>query len=433
MLRLYCTECGQCLELAGGQLLGKMRCPRCATEHEVSALVSKDTPLQVDVTPNAPPALTRDAPRPETRGPEYAELNGQSRQSTGFDPAALGIDAATTGVGLFGRAAFWIDDKLYGWRRFLFTVLALVTAVAYGFGPLWYFVGLLSLALAGYIYLLARVWGLRDEDGNWRWAYVLTRIKAWFGGLAEFSLPPLAAMVRSVGAWLMSIGLFVLALSPAVVALAAALSDVFGEGIKPSQYVSWHRWLAWPAGLIAFFGLLLYMRWWLRMRGSAGQLRAALRGNEGLYFDAWRDSVDSYTEDPGLRRVLHALRTWRPRRCQSEADYELSLVRHLVRMLPDVSIQTQRPVHYANLRVGKIDVVIADWFALELKKRVKATEADRAVGQVWKYAETWGRGPVGLLLCESTGDGIEQLMAERLAQLRSQGRQVLLIAAGARR
>ena len=62
----------------------------------------------------------------------------------------------------------------------------------------------------------------------------------------------------------------------------------------------------------------------------------------------------------------------------------------------------------------------------------KATEADRAVGQVAKYAEAWSRGPVFLLVCESRSGFSSEPFTRRLAELQAMGRPVFAVAAGRR-
>jgi hypothetical protein len=137
--------------------------------------------------------------------------------------------------------------------------------------------------------------------------------------------------------------------------------------------------------------------------------------------------------DARLQPILSALARWKPRICEYEADYELSLVRHMRRALPDASVDRQHPVRDGTGRlVGKIDVVLSKHLAVELKRGMTAGDADRAVGQVWKYLDAWDRGPVLLVLCETREDFGTGQAARHIGELRRQGKPVFVVAAGRR-
>ena len=62
----------------------------------------------------------------------------------------------------------------------------------------------------------------------------------------------------------------------------------------------------------------------------------------------------------------------------------------------------------------------------------RSSEADRAVGQVWKYAEAWTHGPVMLLLCETRAGFAQAGVIDRIGELRDRGRPLFVVAAGRR-
>lgn len=99
--------------------------------------------------------------------------------------------------------------------------------------------------------------------------------------------------------------------------------------------------------------------------------------------------------------------------------------------LPGVDARTQQPFEAEDGSRGRIDVVVDDVLAIELKRALRASsEADRAVGQVFKYAASWRKGPVILLLCEAPWDFAEQPLVRRLGELHAIGRAVFVVAAG---
>ncbi|MBN1460150.1 MAG: hypothetical protein JXA57_11485 [Armatimonadetes bacterium] len=70
---------------------------------------------------------------------------------------------------------------------------------------------------------------------------------------------------------------------------------------------------------------------------------------------------------------------------------------------------------------------------IELKRRLeKSDEIDRAVGQVARYSESWKKGPVVLLACESRTGFATAPFTRRIAELRALGRPVFALAAGRR-
>jgi hypothetical protein len=99
-----------------------------------------------------------------------------------------------------------------------------------------------------------------------------------------------------------------------------------------------------------------------------------------------------------------------------------------------VDIDTQRPLRdAAGKRVGRVDLVIGDALAFELKRGMRsASEGDRAVGQVWKYLDAWTSGPVVLLLCETYEDFDQSMTARHVVELSSRGKPAFIVAAGKR-
>ncbi|MCB9583740.1 MAG: hypothetical protein H6717_42300 [Polyangiaceae bacterium] len=328
------------------------------------------------------------------------------------------------------RVAFWVDDHLYGWRRLLFTLLALLTACAYAAGAWLYAICLVALALVVYALLLARVWSLRDDDENWTWDHVRSQIRV---SLGQLELPAISEIPRVVGSWLLTVGATTLATVPAIAAVAATLLRLASRSIDNETVRTWIDYGMWLAAIATALGTILYVRWWYRTHLSPHRLKLSRSlASEQVLFNAWRDNPTAFTSDRALQSVLGVLQSWRPRGCRLEKEYEASLVRHLRRRLPNLEVEQQHPLYHEGTRVGKVDIVIGGAFAFELKRAVTASEGDRAVGQVWKYLLTWEKGPVALLLCETRENKTEDLVAARLTELRGQQKPVMVIAAGKR-
>lgn len=163
------------------------------------------------------------------------------------------------------------------------------------------------------------------------------------------------------------------------------------------------------------------------------QAAIALRSTQGVPFvlDAFAGTVHGVPAELGI--LLDHLSRWRPRQLDSEAAYEASLKRFLQRELPGTKVERQHWLQGADgRRVGKLDLVVDDVLAIELKRLLRSSEADRAVGQIWKYAEAWTQGPVLLLLCETRPDFAQAAFVDRVGQLREKGQPLFIVAAGRR-
>lgn len=128
---------------------------------------------------------------------------------------------------------------------------------------------------------------------------------------------------------------------------------------------------------------------------------------------------------------IYILARWKPRASEREAGYERSLVRFLERNMPGIDAQTQLPFQAEDGTRGRIDIVLDEVVAIELKRDLRiSADADRAVGQVLKYAASWRRGPVLLLLCEASAEVADLPVLKRIAELREGGRSLFVVAAG---
>lgn len=94
-----------------------------------------------------------------------------------------------------------------------------------------------------------------------------------------------------------------------------------------------------------------------------------------------------------VRRVI---KSWKPRGCKTEKDYEKSLRQKLEKELKNRKIQRQ----FGAAR-QRVDIVVDGKVPIEIKKDLNSTAAlQRTIGQLDQYLEDWPG--VFLVLCGET-------------------------------
>jgi len=100
----------------------------------------------------------------------------------------------------------------------------------------------------------------------------------------------------------------------------------------------------------------------------------------------------SYTFDPE-GKVTKIIKSWKPKDCKTEKDFEKSLLMLLRINLDGIKIEAQ----YGAGR-QKVDIVVDDKIPIEIKKDVNTAAAlHRAMGQLEQYLLKWDL--VFLVLC----------------------------------
>lgn len=403
----------------------------------LSATGGPESPsLETDATP--PPGDRLVAPRAvDLATGSTVNVAERTRQAYG---------AMSRTMSALGKAAAWFDVKLYGYRSLVLVGLAGMVVLLRLVHLAAYAVALPLFALVAYFMLLARLWSLRGEDGTWSVNAFVERAGAFaenlIESLRELPVTPLNEHLRRLRGQAIGLGLVLLAVVPPVRLLVLRSLEAFGlstndssamETLATTEVVGFA--LVGAGALIAFFR-------WHRMRGSKfgnhlSRLRRTFTQTDGVpaVFDVWKlpEGTSGVVADPEFQRLLQVLRTWRPREHRLEAAYEASLMRHLRKYFTRVEIDNQVPLRTPDgQRAGRVDIVLDNTVAVELKRALTSTEADRALGQVWKYLEGWSRGPVVLLLCV-TKDGFELgMLPKHISALRQHGHYVFAVAAGRR-
>jgi hypothetical protein len=277
-------------------------------------------------------------------------------------------------------------------------------------GGLGYVLSLFGYTSLLYLLLLARFWWVRDQDGNWSWSTFSTRASVAIGDTWDsvFSQHERswAGMLEQFRSVLLALGTGLVVLGAPASAIVGALLSLLGLEQQRANFAGFIQTVSFIGTALVVLAVLTWLLKKAQRRTREAdafkQAAIALRGNRSVPFvlDTF-DGVTSGAPDE-LGILLAHLARWKPRRLDSEAAYEASLKRFLQRELPGTKIERQYWLQGRDgRRVGKLDLVIDGVLAIELKRLLRSSEADRAVGQIWKYAEAWMQGPVLLLLCET--------------------------------
>ncbi len=118
--------------------------------------------------------------------------------------------------------------------------------------------------------------------------------------------------------------------------------------------------------------------------------------------------------------VLNLIQEWRPRGCETEKDYEISLYNFLHRKLEGETIEITK--QYGQGRI-KGDIVVGRKVLIELKADLDSTsKLQRLYGQLELYSQDW-KSHVIVVLC---GEHDRNLIAQLQRQIEKYTRKDLL-------
>ena len=318
----------------------------------------------------------------------------------------------------------------------------LVGAVAGPISPWWKALALIVFVLVYVMYGLASLARFQDDDGTWRLSVAAANLIA----LARnkiFRRDLLADEYDSADPSVEAERSRARALTAVFVAATAASTLTLMELLTENTTVQDLNEIA----MVAF--VLTTLLWLLSLRtGRAPESDAeeAASFPQPLPPHGNRTPTDRMQvvdlvrasppplEDEFMHAFLTTLKRWRPRKAHLEADYQAALLRFLRRKLPGVAIREQRALKIQDglrTRTLRVDLVVDDWLAIELKPRLAGASAlQRAIGQVSIYASGWqGKGPVVLLICETRNDFMHSTIVNQLAAIAPPSG-VLVVAAG---
>jgi len=131
-----------------------------------------------------------------------------------------------------------------------------------------------------------------------------------------------------------------------------------------------------------------------------------------------------------VRDVIKLIDDWRPRKCETEKDYERSLHKHLEKNLEKSDVIMQ----YAAGRV-KGDIVVDGKILIEIKDSLKSTgQLQRLLGQLEIYATQW-KGTVIVVICGDSQRDLVKVVNQKVEALKPEGffedQKIFLVVRGA--
>lgn len=442
-------RCGQVLLVGTHDMSAWYRCPRCGFQGTGGDLVSAKTPLHaipVDCQPSSPPPIGQFAFSGDQANPHQPPVEAEEKQCVQLPISPVPVEqwagsnprlqsSPRTLGGFLRWVAYGIEGHVFSpWRKGILLIAALTVYLASLVDTLAYAVALVGFSVVTYLMIIVHIWAITDKNGNWS----AGAVREWLGELLksasgwarELNQTPGWYCAVLVGGWLFGVGLVV------GVPLGALRMFLEAASIETGGFIGLA--FASPILLMAFGSLLCMVgvrfrprRATLRQVAEATDLSSALARYPAA-IDVWNlpPLALRTEEERWLGGWVDVLRTWVPRNCRNERDYEMSLTRHLLRN--GYRVDGQRRIALDDGAAGRLDLVVNGRLAVELKCEHSQSAYDRAVGQVWKYLCAWKRGPVVLLFCETTSDFAGSGIARRITELRNLRSDVALIAAGRR-
>jgi hypothetical protein len=377
--------------------------PNDVKDAEPSALALK---LPRVPPPPAPVAAAADDPRTHLMvGP----LSLKAEQKT---PQARALARLSEIVPPALRLSVWLDEVLHGrwhWAVVGFALacgfiapgldhLAMASGSTMGFFT--FLFALLGTAAFG----LAKLNGLRSDDGQWDPRIALNRTRAAALLFVE-SFERYAQSPRYLQR----------------VLIGEAFGAVGIAGLLWAGFIGFGRWIFSshaPASSLPFVsgsflllgvGSVLYARSMgpkpaFSLQESGNSLSAAAQLIPII--DLAQPLSEALSQGTTtLHKTVVALSRWRPREWPDEAAYCAALERHLARQLPTCKIERERWVGRTRLD-GVIDIVIDGMLVIAVKHGFYKAQADRAVAQVHGYARAWSGKPMLLAIFESPPEAI---------------------------
>lgn len=417
-----CPSCGQHLVVATHDLRAHIACPRCGANGVAAHLIPATTPLTAIPVGGVPAAPTPNIyVQPVFASPSAVAAPPIAVTHAGAPPPSAALPVGQRAWRRTSRALWVVAkaaarvDSVFAGRRFLcMSVLAFALGLANLWSPIAYALLLPILPWLLWISALAYLGSLREPDGKWRFGIVFERllsgISQSFQSIDELGEKPAAEWMREFSGVFLGGATFIAALAPLTKLVLPRDDWATADGASVLSIA-----------IVAVAGGLRVLRWLQGSRGEGRLVKAAtpvLSSTEVFALDlrdASSSQIAALPEDT-VRRLATEIASWRPRSCEKECDFEISLARFLRRRFPtsDVLAQQTFPWEYGTLR---FDLLIDGAIVLELKCALGAANEQRAFGQLQDYRAFWKKGPVVLLLCVPS----DEFRASRLARMRDVG------------
>ena len=313
-----------------------------------------------------------------------------------------------------------------------------------------------TLTFLFYSLLLFLAWlsSFRDENGKWTWKKVIPRLITYFHILKNAAKN---TRTNSRDEWMYKLAWLFMngaicwkALQNLSVFVRKPVENFLGVRmvrLRNFESIARHWYLP-----VLFAGILL-MAWlvknnkqiWSRIRqdllhflGYKKTDDTAQYATDASFSD---EMVISTQNEAQISKILsgnsstrfgdfvQALRSWHPRNCQQEHEYQNSLLEHLNAELPDSLVEDEFPIPDPSRKTRKRgDIVIDKTILVEMKRETTAGEIQRAQGQIHQYTTLWNkRGPVVLLLCNQEYEKARDIFEPTMRDLQKLNRPALTI------
>lgn len=331
-----------------------------------------------------------------------------------------------------------IDRRLYGKRMHYVINGALCILILAPFVDWWldvphdrltYYSTLVYL-LFMIVLVLGWISTFRNDDGNWTWNKVFSRLKTYYEVLkdnaAETKSNSQAEGLYRLARFLIVVGIIAKALHNLSVFIRKPLehfTDTHRTGMRHFEHdIHKYYWI----GIVIGMAIIVWLYYndkniLARIKNEIAELFGRRNDAHTKYTnEIARIDTDRHvdlvidTKDPNHMQVIVsnsesnlfndfalALSSWQPQNCRLEHEFQNSLFRHLKRTLKGVEIELERPIGDPSVHnKGRADIVINDTILIEMKRDSSAGAIQRAKGQIMQYSHIWkDKGPVILLLC----------------------------------
>jgi hypothetical protein len=274
------------------------------------------------------------------------------------------------------------------------------------------------------IVVMARVGACRDEDNAWSTKLILEQ---WHDGLGylsdlieDFSVLDRNARVMLVGQGVAGVGTVLMAF-----AVCARLTGFHWLMLSKS------------GPTITLFGGILWAMGWAKLNERLTALKATTPTSRVsklpslVRFAGTGTAMDGFSpehaSDPVTGRLLEVLASWKPpTNATKESKYERSLLRHVNRTAPEL-LPEQQVAHSNGASRCRFDLVVGGTVAVELKKKLNQSEAQRAAGQISQYADAWTHGPVLLLVVHTDHRHLSDIILPAVTRINAASPRVTVV------
>jgi hypothetical protein len=342
-------------------------------------------------------------------------------------PVARGAVLLSRVLPLLLRLSVWLDEALYGREVWARAALALAAGLI---GPsldyLWTggrsTLGLFtwaSVAIGFGALVLARLNGLRSDEGGWDPTLAGTRVRTWTALLFE-SLEKLPAAPLHVRLSTSARALALAGMSGLIWAgLLSGVRLVFGSPTATTALPFLSGSLLLIAAGLELYAARVSPRLRFSLEEAGNSLSEAAESSHVI--DLAEPLPERFMSGATkLQETMIALSLWRPRSWPDEASYRAALERHLERCLPSCKIEGQRWVGRSR-RDGVFDLVVDGVVVIGVKCGFYEASAERAVMQMRSYARIWSGKPMILALFDTPSAAlVESPTADALAALHAE-------------